>query len=166
MRLRIAPLSGAGLVLLIGLNAWLLTEVVANFAPEDQDATATTEWTPAWSKSIDAPPAKRSMDNYKLTLAHPVFFKTREPFVPPPPPPPPPQIKPPPVVVDPGLALGGIIINRAVKKVYLFTKTDPRGEWRQEGENFLGWTVQSVDASTARLRQHDGTLELQLYPRN
>jgi hypothetical protein len=166
MRIQIAPLSGAGLLLLIGLNVWLLTEVVANFYPGDQGAGAKAEWTPAWPKSIDAPPTRRLIDNYKLTLAHPVFFKKREPFVPPPPPPPPPQVTSPPVVVDPGLALGGIIINSAVKKVYLFTKADPRGEWRQEGEMFLGWTVQSVDASTARLRQHDRTLELRLYPRN
>jgi len=35
-----------------------------------------------------------------------------------------------------------------------------------EGESFMGWKIQSVDATSARLQQQDRTIELQLYPRN
>ena len=167
MRIRIAPALAAGLICLGGINVWLVVAVVANVAPDDEPTATKTDWAPKWSKSIDPPPTRRPIENFKLTLARPIFFTTREPFVPPPPPPAPaPPKAPPPVVVDPGLILGGILISGELKKVYLFSKADPRGEWRREGENFMGWTVQSVDASTARLRQQDRTLELQLYPRN
>ncbi len=30
----------------------------------------------------------------------------------------------------------------------------------------MGWRIQSVDASSAKLQQQDRTIELQLYPKN
>jgi hypothetical protein len=71
---------------------------------------------------------------------------------------------PAPVVVDPGLVLGGVIIAPDVKKAYLFSKADSRGTWASEGENFMGWTVQSIDAASATLLQANRTIDLQLYP--
>jgi hypothetical protein len=121
------------------------------------------------SKSIDPATIRKSIESYPLTLAHPVFYKTREPFVPPPPAPPapPPKVVPPaPVVTDPGLILGGVLTNPNVRKVFLFSKADPHGSWVNEGESFMGWRIQSVGASSARLQQQDRIVELQLYPRN
>jgi hypothetical protein len=56
--------------------------------------------------------------------------------------------------------------NRHLRKVYLLTKANPAGSWLAEGESFMGWKIQSVDASSAKLQQQDRTIELQLYPRN
>ena len=108
MRLRVAPLAAAGLVLLGGLNVGLLAAVLAQIAPGDQPAKENTEWIPQAGRSVEPVATRKSIESYKLTLAHPVFFKTREPFVPRPPPPPPPKVVQPaaPVVVDPGLILG------------------------------------------------------------
>ena len=168
MRLRVAPLAAAGLVLLGGLNVGLLAAVLAQIAPGDQPAKENTEWIPQAGRSVEPVATRKSIESYKLTLAHPVFFKTREPFVPRPPPPPPPKVVQPaaPVVVDPGLILGGVMTNDRLRKVYLLTKTNSAGSWVGEGESFMGWKIQSVDATSAKPRQQDRTIELQLYPRN
>ena len=54
--------------------------------------------------------ATRATPAYRETLAHPVFYKTRQPFVPPPPTPPPatPNTGALPAPPDPGIALGGV----------------------------------------------------------
>jgi len=56
--------------------------------------------------------------------------------------------------------------NDRLRKVYLLTKTNSAGSWVGEVESFMGWKIQSVDATSAKLRQQDRTIELQLYPRN
>jgi hypothetical protein len=97
-------------------------------------------------------------------LRRPLFFKTRAPFVPRPPPPPPKPTPAPVVQADPGLVLGGVVINRDLRKAYLLSKADPRGAWVSEGDNFMGWKIVSVERTGAKLQQSDRMLELQLYP--
>ena len=102
------------------------------------------------------------------TLAKPVFLKTRAPYVPPPPAPPPapkPVVAPPQAPVDPGLALGGVVIIEDARKAYIFNRADSRGAWLSEGATILGWQVESIDALTARLQQAGRTIELELYPK-
>jgi hypothetical protein len=165
VNLRIAPAAAAGLFVLAGLNAWLVSIVA--LGSTTQPPPATTKPNPGWHKTAEAVPAVRPVNDYNFILAHPVFYKSREPYVPPPPPPPPPPPKAaPPPPIDPGLTLGGIVINRGIRKAYLLSKADPRGEWRQEGDNIMGWTLQSVAESHATLRQQDRTIELHLYPKN
>jgi hypothetical protein len=108
----------------------------------------------------------RAAAAYRETLAHPVFYKTRQPFVPPPTTPPPatPNTAALPAPADPGIALGGVAINSDLKKVYLFSKANSLGAWVREGETFMGWTVQSVGPEGAKLRQADRELRLELYP--
>jgi hypothetical protein len=43
-------------------------------------------------------------------------------------------------------------------------KPKPRGVWVGEGEDFMGWKVQSISTSVATLQQNDRTIELRLYP--
>jgi hypothetical protein len=99
----------------------------------------------------------------------PVFFKTREPYVAPPPRPAAPTPAtapkpPPPVVVDPGLAVAGIIIGGGVRKAYIHGKADQQGGWVSEGEVLTGWKVQTIGPGAVELQQQDHTIELQLYP--
>src|SRR5262249_36303227 len=83
---------------------------------------------------------------YVETLAHPIFSRTRAPFVPPPPPPPAAQRQVgPPVSVDPGIALGGVAIHGDLKKAYLLSKGGLSGSWVTEGETFMGWKVGSIE---------------------
>jgi hypothetical protein len=170
MKLRVAPLSGAAILALASLNVWLLSSVLGEILRDDQPAAEKVEWHPQISASADVMVVQSPIESYPLTLAHPVFYKTREPFVPPPPPAPPAPPKvvqpAPPAPADPGLVLGGIMTNRHLRKVYLLTKANPAGSWLAEGESFMGWKIQSVDASSAKLQQQDRTIELQLYPRN
>lgn len=72
---------------------------------------------------------------------------------------------PPPAPMDPGLVLGGVVVVEQARKAYIFNKADQRGGWFSEGETVLGWTVESIDAAAARLRQGDRSIELQLYPK-
>jgi hypothetical protein len=169
VRFRIAPLTSAGLIVLAGVNTWLLIWVVGEIVAGDQPLGEKSEWSPQLPKSAVSAAVEKPIGSYPLTLAHPVFYRTREPFVPPPAPPPPPPpkaVNPAPVFTDPGLILGGVLTNHDSRKVFLFSKADPRGSWLSEGESFMGWRIQSVDVSSARLQKQDRTIELQLYPRN
>jgi hypothetical protein len=170
MKPRIAPLAGAGLLALIGLNGWSLSSLVGGSLDDDQRAVEPIEWRPQLSISADERTAQKPIEDYPLTLAHPIFFKTRQPFVPPPPSPPPAPVKaapaPPPAIVDPGLVLGGVMTIGHLRKAYLLTKTNPAGSWVAEGDNFMGWVIKSIGSSSAKVQQQDRTIELQLYPQD
>ncbi|MGJ4946776.1 hypothetical protein [Bradyrhizobium sp. HKCCYLS20291] len=110
---------------------------------------------------------QRPAEAYSDILAHPVFHRSREPFVPPPPAPPPAPVIPPPVVaVDPGLAVGGVMINRGKSKAFLLSRSGAGGMWVDERDTFQGWQVKSIDAAGVRIEQGGRAIELQLYPRN
>jgi hypothetical protein len=169
MILRIAPLAAAGLVALASLNAWSLSSLVGEILNDDQQGAEKSEWRPRLSTSADDKGVQKPIEDYPLILAHPVFFKSREPFVPPPPPPPAPvkaAPAPPPPVVDPGLVLGGVMAIGDLRKAYLLTKTNPAGSWVSEGDTFMGWIIRSVDTTSAKVQQQDRTIELQLYPQD
>jgi hypothetical protein len=169
MSARIAPLAAAGLAALAAANVWLLTVVLANPSVDEPAGVAAPAWSPKPSSTGGTATAK-PLGAYRETLAQPVFFKTREPYVAPArpaPPPPTPAVvakPPPPVIVDPGLAVTGIIISPGVRKAYLHGKTDPRGNWVSEGETLTGWKVQTIEPGGVKLQQQDRTIELQLYP--
>jgi hypothetical protein len=166
MTVRIPPLTAAGLLALTAVNAWLLAVLLQDHGSMAQPVVAKSEWKPKSSGSTLGMPGPKPLTIYGSILAQPIFFKSRQPFVPPPPPPPlaPMAPAPAPVAVDPGLVFGGVIITAEVKKAYLFSKADPRGTWVSEGEIFMGWTVQSIHAASARLSQANRSIELHLYP--
>jgi hypothetical protein len=111
----------------------------------------------------DPPSVTKPVGTHSEILAHPLFYKTRAPYVPPPrPPPAPPKTVVSAAAADPGIALGGGDA-RGSKKGHLFSKGGATGAWIVEGESFMGWKVQSIDAGGAKLQQADQTIELQLY---
>ncbi|WP_311976463.1 hypothetical protein [Bradyrhizobium aeschynomenes] len=162
------PLAGV-LALLVGLDllfgAWLATLVGGGEAPGARRAA----WEAPVVRTMAGVAERQPLQTYAEILAHPVFQKSREPFVPPPPPPPPstPVIAPPPVVVDAGVLVGGVMINGGTSKAYLLSKVGGgAGSWVTENETFQGWRVTSIDASGVRIEQAGRAIELQLYPRN
>ena len=100
---------------------------------------------------------------YQEILDHPVFSRSRAPFVPPPPAPPPKPASPPVVFVDPGLVLGGVMVAESTKKAYLFQRANRDGSWVAEGEDFVGWKVQSITTDAVRLEKDSRVLEVRLY---
>ena len=118
------------------------------------------------SSSGEKVPAAKPIDAYREILARPIFFKSREPFVPAPPPPPPVvAAMPPPVVADPGLVLGGVLIKNGVKKAYVFSRANAgAGAWISEGQDFMGWSITSVSGAGAKLEQQGRSIDLRLYP--
>jgi hypothetical protein len=166
MRRRIAPLTAAGLILISGINAGLLALLMRQEESQAQQILADSESSPILSSAAILPVTPKRFNSYPETLAHPVFHKTRLPYTPPPPAPAPAAAKPAaaPVIIDPGLVLGGVTMDGSLKKVYVFSKGNPEGAWISEGEAFLGWTVQSIDSDTAKLKQGTRTLSLDLYP--
>jgi hypothetical protein len=166
MGFRIAPLTAAGLLALGSINAWLLTTVTLGGEPREQESVTNVASSLNLTEATGGLIITRAAAAYRETLAHPVFYKTRQPFIPPPPAPPPAAPKPAalPVPADPGIALGGVAINSDLRKVYLLSKANSLGTWVGEGEAFMGWTVQSVGPEGAKLRQADRELRLELYP--
>jgi hypothetical protein len=145
-------------------------------ALEDTTPEATVKGPVAATEQAPIPPSSglkllkpKPITAYGETLAKPVLFKSRAPYVPPPPappaPPPKPVSTPPPAPVDPGLVLGGVVIMEEAKKAYIFNKADLRGAWLSEGESILGWRLDAIDAAAARLARGDRSIELQLYPK-
>jgi hypothetical protein len=169
MNVRVAPLAAMALAALAGVNLWLLNIILAGATVDDPAPVAAPAWDAKLSSSGRDDAAAKPISAYRQTLAQPVFFKTREPYVAPPPRPaqaPVPVVaKPPqPPVADPGFTVAGIIIGQGVRKAYIHTKSDQQGNWVSEGESLTGWKVQAIDAAGVRLQQQDRTLELELYP--
>jgi len=170
----VAPLTMIALLILAGGSALVLTLTIAEFAQEGGPAPPAAEWTPKLSAPAEGPVSHPPLSAYPQTAARPVFFKSRRPFVAPPPaappraPPPPPLAAvqppaPPPPVVDPGLAVGGVMIGGEVKKAYVFRKGERAGSWLAEGEEIMGWKVQVIDSGGARLQKDGRSVGLSLY---
>ena len=168
MRLPVAPLWLAALTMVAAVDVWLLVDLV-DLVTRPAPSLETVAWTPKLPAAHEAAGPVKPITDYTRTLARPLFAKTRTPFVPPPPPPPAPvrvMAAPPPapVVVDPGFAVGGVVIDGVLRKAYLMKKPEPRGTWVSEGDDFMGWKVKSISASAAELQQNDRMIELRLYP--
>jgi hypothetical protein len=158
MKWRISPM-------VVGLNAWLLTVIAIEIVFDGPSATDKVDWNLGLSAPAGNVANRKPIESYRQTLARPVFFKSREPFVPTPPSPPPVLIAtPPPTVVDPGLVLGGVMIKKDVKKAYVFSRASANGAWTSEGDEFLGWQIRSISKAGAKLEQKGRSIDLQLYP--
>jgi hypothetical protein len=167
MKLRIAPWRAIVLAGLLSLNFGLAAIVASILLSSDGPAPARVDWTPPVTTADTAPPYTKPIALYLQTLARPIFFKTRAPFVPPPPAPPPlpPMIRPPPpTVADPGLMLGGIMVTKGARKAYVFRRNDPSGTWVAHGEDFMGWKIEAIDAAGIVLGNGDRKIDLKLYP--
>jgi hypothetical protein len=163
----VAPLTAIALLILGGSSILLVGLTVAEILQDNDVSTPKIGWAPKLSTSAERLTSVTPFNAYQQTTAHSIFFKTRQPFVPPPPPPPPPPLArpspPPPPVVDPGLAVGGVMISGSAKKAYVVRKADRAGSWLAEGEEIMGWKVQSIDSGGAKLQKDDRNIELPLY---
>jgi hypothetical protein len=162
-RARTPPLVLLGLTLLAAANAWLLLMVAQQATSEDQVAAEEPGWTPRLPRLEDARTQETATVSYQGILARPIFSRSRAPYVPPAPSAP--KAAPPPVAfTDPGFVLGGVMVNGAIKKAYLLQKTDKSGAWVGEGDDFVGWRVQSITAEAAKLQKETHVIEVRLYP--
>jgi hypothetical protein len=164
MRWRIAPLRAAGLLIVLGVNAGLLANVATQLASDGSVAADKIDWNVNLTGSVANATNRRAVESYGQILARPVLFKSREPFVPTPPAPLAVTVAPPPVAVDPGLAVGGVMIKNGLSKAYLFSKAGAGGTWAGEGESFQGWKIKSVKSTGVKLVQMGRSIELSLYP--
>ena len=164
MTLRIAPITLITSLVVGGLNLALIAAVAMHLMSSDQATSDQSDWNAHLSASIAGAAGRMPIEAYGKILAHPVFFKSREPFVPalPVPVSAPPQPRP--IVVDPGLVVAGVVVKNGFSKVYLLSRTDPGGTWASEGDTFQGWKVKSIDGSGVRLVQADRAIDLKLYP--
>jgi hypothetical protein len=166
MNWRIAPLGAAGLLIALGVNTWLLAIMVAEIVSDGPAAIDKIDWNFNQSASAGNVANRKPIEAYRQTLTRPLFFKSREPFVPAPIPPPPALIAAaPPIAVDPGLVLGGVMIKNDVRKAYVFSRAGASGAWTAEGDEFMGWQIRSIDRTGAKLEQKGRSIDLLLYPR-
>ena len=168
MKPGIAPWRAIVLAGLVSLNVGLAAIAASALLSDDGPAPASVDWKPPIASAGTAPPDPKPIAGYLQTLAHPIFFKNRAPFVPPPPtpPPPPPMMRPSQsqAVADPGVLLGGIMVMQGARKAYLSRKTDPSGTWVADGEDFMGWRIQTIDAAGIVLTNGERKIDLKLYP--
>jgi len=166
MTWRVSPFRAIVLLFAVGVNVWLFMTLAAEFATGNFAVVEGAVWNPQLSSTMEKVPTARPIDAYREILARPIFFKSREPFVPAPPPPPPVVVAiPPPAVVDPGLVLGGVMIKNGVKKAYVFNRANTAGgAWITEGQDFMGWSIRSISGTGAKLEQQGRPIDLRLYP--
>jgi len=97
------------------------------------------------------------------TLAAPVFFKSRSPYIPPPP-----ATVAPAVMVaaapPPTVTVSGIVIDQHVKKALLITPVDNNGAWLCEGDQVMGWKVETITSAGVSLRQNSSKIDVRMYP--
>ena len=162
-RSRTPPLFFFGLALLAAANAWFLIIAGQQTMLEDQVAGDEPGWSPRLPSLEGVRTQITAKVSYQEILAHPVFSRSRAPYVPPAPPAP--KSAPPPVAyTDPGFVLGGVMVNGTIKKAYLLQKTDKSGAWVGEGDDFIGWRVQSITTDAAKLQKETHVIEVLLYP--
>jgi hypothetical protein len=166
MNWQFAPLRVIALFIAVGVNVWLLRTMASEIVFEDAVTTKDVDWNPRFSGTLGDASGRKPIDAYQEILARPVFFKSRTPFIPAPSPLPPSVVaSPPPVVVDPGLVLGGVMIKSGVKKAYVLSRANAGGAWANEGEEFMGWRIRSINGAGAKLEQSGRSIELKLYPK-
>ncbi len=164
MRLRTSPLVIACLALLAVFNVYLMSVVVQQTASDDPKATADANWVPRLARTDSTGTQARQAASDQDILTHPVFSKSRAPFVPPPPPAPMVPVVAAPVFTDPGLVLGGVVLNGETKRAFLLQKANHIAAWAAEGDDVKGWKLQSITAETATLQKESHVIELRLYP--
>ena len=164
MRLRVAPLPAVALIGLGVLNGCLIMIVLGSDKVDVQAPPARVAPSPDLSEKESGLSNVKPVRAYIETLAHPVFYKTRAPFVPAPPTSPAtPKTDAPPMPIDPGIAVGGVVLDGVLKKAYLFKKGGATGSWVSEGETFMGWKVESIEPGSSKLQQAGRILVLHLY---
>jgi hypothetical protein len=162
-RSRTPPLVFFGLALLAVANAWFLIMAAQQTMSEDQVAAEEPGWSPRLPSLEGARMQTTAAVSHQEILAHPIFSRSRAPYVPPAPATP--KSAPPPVAfTDPGFVLGGVMVNGTIKKAYLSQKADKSGVWVGEGDDFIGWTVQSITTDAAKLQRETHVIEVLLYP--
>jgi hypothetical protein len=165
VRLGIPPLAAFLLLALAGMNGWLIKLALGEMqpivpAPPAARYSSGTLSTPSVTQLEQKPLAALSQ-----ILAHPVFFKTRTPYVPAPPPlSANARANPAVMTPDPLLMVTGIVIKDRLKKAYVLNQNEAQGTWVTEGETVLGWTVETIYPKGIALKQSNRTIEFSLYP--
>ncbi|WP_456712905.1 hypothetical protein [Bradyrhizobium sp. USDA 4353] len=162
------PQAGV-LVVLACLDLLLAARFATLSMGEEGSTSGRGAWDAPVPSAIASVAGRQPVETYAEILHHPVFQRSREPFVPPPPAPPSPLpiVAPPPASTDPGLLVAGVVINRGNSKAYLLSKVGGgAGSWIIENETFQGWRVTSIAPSGVRIEQAGRAIELQLYPKN
>ena len=169
-RIRISPLAAAGLLMLIALNAASTFWMVRLLGRDTPIGIAVAAWTPDANVSLaNAAGAAIPPNAYPESLARPIFFRDRRPYVPPPPPPllvnvqAAPVIAAPPPVIKPDLIVSGIALIGDAKQAYLGSPSNPNGMWVKEGEDVMGWQVSGITNAKVTISRAGQSFDLWLY---
>ena len=106
------------------------------------------------------PAAPRKAD-FPAIAAHPLFYPTRKPWIPPPPPAPPPP-PPAPVAAPSSLTsytLVGVVISDSMRSALVKAQAN-KVMTLSEGQEFEGWTLQSITPERLLFTAGDATYEM------
>lgn len=163
IKLRTSPLVIAALAVLVVFNVYLMSSVIQEAASDDPKATADASWVPRLASPESTETQAKTAAPAQDILLHPVFSRSRAPFVPSPPPAPKAHVVAAPVFTDPGFVLGGVALSGETKRAFLLQKANHTGAWAGEGDEVEGWKLQSITAETATLQKESHVIELRLY---
>jgi hypothetical protein len=169
---RSSPIRRLAIALLVTLNAgltWMLWSTAVDPAPA-LSREAPAEWSPPVARDAAQGFVARPLESFGQTLARPVFFKSRKPFVAAIQPPvlpaplmPPPPLPAPPPQPPPEFRAQGILIVTEGRKALIMSKLQPLGAWVAQGEKIEGWTVEAIEPEWVRVRRGDGVIRLDLH---
>ncbi|WP_316205385.1 hypothetical protein [Bradyrhizobium sp. SZCCHNS3004] len=165
--MRVTPTANV-LAALTCLNLLLGVKLVMLGLGEDSIGSQQATWDAPLPRSIAGAAGQRPAEAFAEIVTHPVFYKSRQAFVPPPPAPPPaPVVHGPVVPADPGFLVAGVLLKQGVSKAYLLSRAGSGGgSWVGEREIFLGWQVKAISSSGVKVEQGGRLVELHLYPVN
>lgn len=164
MRLHTSPLVIACVAALGMFNVYLLSAVVQEMTSDNPTEADGASWVPRLARPDSTRTQARQAAPDQDILRHPVFSRSRAPFVPPPPSAPKAFAMAAPVFTDPGFVLGGVMLNGEAKRAFLLRKANHIAAWAAEGDDVEGWKLQSITAGTATLQKENHVIELRLYP--
>ncbi|MDF0584152.1 hypothetical protein [Bradyrhizobium yuanmingense] len=146
------------------LDACLLGAIVKSsfFPPVEASETAIGALGGAGERKVPEVPGKQ-IAALGRTLATPAFFKSRAPYVPPAPAAVPATAVAP-VAPPPTVTVAGIVIDKRIKKALVLSPADNNGTWLSEGDQVMGWRVETITAAGVTLRQNSSKLDVRMYP--
>lgn len=163
MKRRMPPPLAAICLLAFGLLDAYLTGIIvdSSLRPIEASEIATGALGGASEKKLPEVSLKQ-IAALGRTLAAPAFFKSRSPYVPPAPtavvPAAVAAVAPPPTVT-----ISGIVIDKRVKRALLLTPVDNNGTWLSEGDQVMGWRVETITSTGVTLRQNTSKIDVKMY---
>ena len=161
---RASPLALLCLLALVGLNLALALALWDGAGGRPKTPAAAAPWIVPQPQP-QASVAARPLETFAQTLARPVLFKSRQPYVGPEIPAAAPELPPgPPPAPELPLeaSLRGIVVAKGRRQALAAERERPVGRWLAEGGQIDGWTLVAIGPDSAKFQRDERDARLKL----